>query len=106
MVAGLGGVAQALGELERAPRAGVGQDDRELVAAHPVGDVRAASGGPDRLGQGLQALVAGLVAVGVVDRLEVVEVEQDQRQRHPGAAHALQLARDVLVEGAVVAQAR
>jgi hypothetical protein len=42
----------------------------------------------------------------VVDRLEVVEVEEDQSQRHPGAARALQLARDVLVEGAVVAQAR
>ena len=89
-----------------APRAGVGQDDRELVAAHAVGDVRAAPRGPDRVGQGLQALVAGLVAVGVVDGLEVVEVEEDQRQRHAGAAHALQLARDVLVEGAVVAQAR
>ena len=57
-------------------------------------------------GEGLQALVAGLVAVRVVDRLEVVDVEEDEGQRHAGAAHALQLAGDVLVEGAVVAQAR
>ena len=61
--AGLRRRAQALGELERAPRAGVGQDDGELVAPDAVGEVGAAAGGPDRVGQRLQALVAGLVAV-------------------------------------------
>ena len=45
------------------------------------------------------------MALGVVDGLEVVEVEEDERQRHAGAPRALQLAGDVLVEGAMVAQA-
>ena len=36
--AGLRRVAQALGELQRAPGAGVGQDDGELVAADAVGE--------------------------------------------------------------------
>ena len=105
-VGGLRGLAQALSELERAPRARVGQDDRELVAAHAVGDVRPAPRRPDGAGQGLQALVAGLVAVRVVDRLEVVDVDDHERQRHAGAGHDLQLAGHVLLEGAVVAQAR
>ena len=105
VVAGLRRLAQALGELERAPGAGVGEDDGELVAAHAVGEVGAAARGPDRGGQRLQALVAGLVAVRVVDGLEVVDVDEHERQRHAGAGHDLQLARDVLVEGAVVAQA-
>ena len=55
-------------------------------------------------GDRLQPLVAGLVAEPVVDLLEAVEVEQDERQRVAGAADALQLAGEVLLEGAVVAQ--
>ena len=97
-------LAQALGELERAPGAGVGQDDGELVAAHPVGEVRAAARGPDRVGQRLQALVAGLVAVRVVDGLEVVDVEEQERQRHAGARERPAARARGLVEGAMVAQ--
>ena len=51
VVAGLGRVAQALGELERAPRARVGQDDGELVAAHAVGERRPRGPWPGSLGQ-------------------------------------------------------
>ena len=47
----------------------------------------------------------GLVAELVVDRLQPVEVEHDERQRDAGAPDALELARQVLLEGAVVAQA-
>ncbi len=104
MLARPGGGAQALGELHRAVGARGGQRDRELVAADAVGAVARALGRADRLRKRLQALVAGLVAVLVVDGLEVVEVDEHERERRRGAADALELAREVLVERAVVAQ--
>jgi hypothetical protein len=94
-----------LGELHRAERAGAGQDDGELVAADPVAAVGGALGGADRLGEGLQALVAGLVAELVVGGLELVDVHDDERDGLAGAPRALELAGEVLLEGAVVAQA-
>jgi hypothetical protein len=51
-----------------------------------------------RLGDGAQDRVADRVAVGVVDRLEAVEVEDHQRA-------TLDLAGEHVVEGAAVAQA-
>ncbi len=105
VLARLRGGAQALGELHRAVGAGGRQRDRELVAADAIGAVAGALGRADGLGERLQALVAGLVAAGVVDRLEVVEVDQHERERRVGAADALELAREVFVERAVVAQA-
>ena len=59
-------------------------DDGELVAAHPGGQI----GGAHPLGQAPgdlhEDLVAGLVAVGVVDRLERVEVHHHQADGLPG----------------------
>src|SRR3954447_4662531 len=98
--------ADALGELHRAERAGAGQDDRELVAPDPVAGVGGALGRADRLAERLEALVAGLVAVGLVDRLELVDVHEHERDRLAGPPAALELASEVLLEGAVVAQAR
>ena len=98
--------AQALRELERAPRASVREDDGELVAADAVGLICAAHRRAERVGERADALVAGLVALRVVERLEVVEVDQRQGQRQAGAPGVLQLAREVLMKDAVVAQAR
>ena len=57
------------------------QDDREVVAAEPAGDVapaqRLAQGGADLA----QRLVAGRVAEQLVDALHAVDVEDDQRRR-------------------------
>ena len=97
--------ADALGELHGPERAGAGQDHGELVAADAVAAVRGALGRADRVGQGLEALVAGLVAVRVVGELEVVDVEQRERERLAGAPDAPELTGEVLLEGAVVAQA-
>ena len=97
--------AQPLRVLESAPRAGAGEDDGELVAADPVRLVRAAHRRAQRVGQRADALVAGLVAVRVVVRLEIVEIDQHQGQRQARARGVLQLAREILVEHAVVAQA-
>jgi hypothetical protein len=96
--------ADALRELHRAERAGARQDDGELVAADAVAAVRRPLGRADRRGEALQALVAGLVALGVVRRLELVDVEEREGERLAGAPDALELAREVLLERAVVAQ--
>ena len=60
----------------------------------------------ERVRERLDPLITDLVAVGVVDRLQPVEVDQHERQRITGPAGALQLAGQILVEHAVVAQAR
>ena len=62
--------------------AGVRQDHGQLVAAVAGGDVGGAARAADHLGHRLEHAVAELVAVGVVDRLEVVDV--DQRERRSG----------------------
>ena len=55
------------------------QHGDELVAADPRDDVLVAEAFGQPLGGGAQENVAGIVAERVVDVLEVVEVEQDQR---------------------------
>ena len=70
-------------------RAGAGQQQRELVAAE-AGDrvVRAGPRRVSRVGDHVQQLVADVVAEGVVDLLEAVEVEQQQRDGSPSASSA------------------
>ena len=62
---------------ERALVVGVGQQHDELLAAPAAGEVAGAHAAAQRRAEGLEHLVAGLVAVAVVERLEVVEVEHD-----------------------------
>ena len=57
-------------------------------------------------GHPAQHQIALLVAVDVVQELEVVEVEHDQRQRAAVALGAIELVAQPLVEDAVVVQAR
>jgi hypothetical protein len=59
-------------------------DDGELVAAEPGRGVARADLGAQPVGELDEHGVAGLVAVGVVDRLEVVEVDQQQRDGFTG----------------------
>ena len=68
-------------------------DDRELVAAEAGHGVAAADDAAQPLAHPDEQGVARVVAVGVVDRLEAVEVEEHHRERHladdrrgPGAA--------------------
>ena len=69
---------QALGEIDgRDGIADVLDQDRELVAAEARGRVGRPHGLQQADGDRLQHLVAGGVAEAVVDRLEVVEVEED-----------------------------
>ena len=66
----------------RRPRAALravdaGEDQGELLPAQAGDDVALADDGAQALGDRAEDLVALAVAVGVVDRLEVVEVERD-----------------------------
>ena len=82
-------VANALADRRRAFAARVGQDQRELVAAearHDVGLARAQANQPRGLDQRPAAVE---VAVRVVDRLEPVEIDEQQRQRPAAARGAL-----------------
>ena len=76
-------------------RLGVGQvreDQRELVAADPGHGVALAQGRAHPLADLLEHVVADPVAEGVVDLLELVEVDQDDREQAavaPAARHRL-----------------
>ena len=59
---------------------GARQQHRELVAAEPPDQVGLARLGGQRVGDVPEEVVAGAVAVGVVDQLEPVDVEQQQGQ--------------------------
>jgi len=58
--------------------AGAGQQDRELVSPQARDDVAAAQAAAQQLGHAHDQAIAGLVAEGVVDELEVVEVQGEQ----------------------------
>ena len=51
----------------------------ELVSAHPRQDVRLAHAMPERPGDALEEIIARLVAEGVVDVLEVVQIDHEHR---------------------------
>src|SRR4029434_2944950 len=53
----------------------------DLFAAQAGDDVRGPPGGVDHLGGAAQQPVAGVVAVAVVDPLELVQVDRDQGRR-------------------------
>ena len=99
------GRADALGEHVGAVLVGVRGQHRELLAAHARGSVEAALGAADRVGHALEHGVAGGVPVGVVHALEAVEVADDQAERLVGAAGALELEVEHVLEAAPVEQA-
>jgi hypothetical protein len=78
----------------------------ELVTAHADDDVFRAHGGPDALCNGLQQLVARLVAPRVVDVLEAVEVEEQHRQHRARPPRVVDRAGQMCGEEQAVRQAR
>ena len=108
--------AQALGAREGAGRIAAGQHEQELLATPAHGGLAGHDAVAHDAGDGAQHGVAGGVAVVIVDRLEVVDVGHDDRERlarggggarlgqhggsvttadhareHVGAGHALEL---------------
>src|SRR5215468_10664082 len=77
----------------------------ELVAADAGKGVGRVDGFTEVLGYLAEDLVAGLVAVGVIDFLEAVEVEQEHGHGCASAAAAVERVRKSLFEEAAVGQA-
>ena len=67
--------------LERSRRVGLGQQERELIAAVPRCQVDRACLRAEHFGYGTQDVVSCGVAEGVVDPLEVVDVDQRDGER-------------------------
>ena len=85
----LDALAQAFGDREGKRHIGVGHDDDEFLAAIAAGQIDAADIGGDAVGEFLEHFVADVVAVAVIDRLEVVDVENEEGERLARAAGRL-----------------
>ena len=83
---------------------GPGHQHGELVAADPERAVGTAQRAPEQLGDLGEGLVADGVAGRVVDELEVVEVDEDERDQVAVAPDGVQLAIELLLECPVVAE--
>ena len=84
----------------------LGQDDPELVTAQPCQDVRLADPVPKRRGDGLEQVVARFVTELVVDRFEVIQIEQQHRPAAAIAGRGLGLLGQRLLEVPAVEQRR
>ncbi|MCW2615470.1 MAG: hypothetical protein JWN08_2464 [Frankiales bacterium] len=89
-----------LGELDGTLLVQLGCHDDELVTSQPRDQVAVAAGAGQARGDRAEQFVAGAVAERVVDHLEPVEVEEQQRQRTAGVEQVL----EVLVERSTVGQ--
>ena len=96
---------ESAADLQCAVGIGVGHEDRELVAADPKGAIGIADDFRDEAPKVAQQLVAGRVAVAVVEHLQVVEVDQQQGHRHLVTVVPLELTLELLLERAVIAKA-
>jgi len=86
-------------------RGAVGQDDRELLAADPGDQVHGPHGLGDGPRHGADDLIAGAVAIGVIDGLEMIDVEHQQQRRLARSGHPVGLARQRHLEAAPVHEA-
>ena len=96
---------EALGDDRDALLVDVRQEHRELVAAEARHQVCFPQPARQRPGDRLERVVARLVAVRVVDPLEVVEVDHHQARHLAVALRARDLQVQVVLEQAAVAQA-
>ena len=82
---GVDGVAeralQLMGHVDRLALVGTGQGDDELVAADAPGDAVGPDAPVDSIGDDAQEVVATTMAERVVDRLEAVEIEEQDTDR-------------------------
>ncbi len=101
----LDGEPQTLGELV-AVRLVAADEHGELFAAVSCRDVGVAHHGAQRGPDTPERVVAGLVPVAIVEFLEVVEVEHDERELAAVAIALRDLMVEIVDEGAVVVEPR
>ena len=102
---GGGPLLYSFGIPQRAVCVGVRHEQCELVAPDAKRAVREADRLLNEHAYVAQPRVAGSVTLGVVDQLQVVEVNQQECKRHLVALKPLELPIKLLVKGAIVAQA-
>ena len=78
-------IANTLADRERPFAPGIRQDDGKLVAPEPGGDVRFARARADQPGRLHKRTAAEQMPVRVVDTLESVQIDEQQRQRSAAA---------------------
>ena len=96
----LHGGADLLGDAAGLVMGALGQQHGELVATDARDGVPGAHGAADRVPDAAQQLIAGVVAVAVVERLELVDVDREQRAALPEEAEREQ----AVLERAAVGQ--
>ena len=99
-------LAKPLGEDDSALARRLRKNHHELLAAVARHDVDLAHGLLEQRAELAQHAVAGEVARGVVDRLEVVDVEQQQRERRVEPPRAIDLGRQPIEQRAAIEHAR
>jgi hypothetical protein len=95
-----------LGDLLATGEVDAGADHAELVASDAAAEVLRPARSRDRGGHRLDDAVAGLVAEPIVEDLEVVEIDRDQRHRRPVELRSGGDGGEALVEPAVIGHAR
>ena len=98
-------IADAIGRFLRLFGVGVPEQDREFVAAKTRGKFGCAAMLLHHAGEALQRQGARQVAEAIVDGFQVVQVEEQKRERLAGAARATTLLLQALHEFAIVGQA-
>lgn len=85
---------------------GTGQDEREFLATVAAGDVFAAGVARDELSECCQQGIAAFMAVVIVETLEVIDIEHDDRERLLATACAGCFARQRIFHVAAVEKSR
>lgn len=101
---GRDGLPQTLGDLHRFLEARSRQEGAELLAAEACHQIVGAQHAFRGLGDGDEDLVAGIMAERVVDALEMVDIEHDDRERLLLAARASDLGADYFGQPAAIAE--
>ena len=96
------GVPDTIGDGQRLGRGRAREQDAELLAPVPVDHVLGPDVQGEDAGHGLEELIPRRVSVGVVDRLEVVDVDHRERDRSSGPEPALERPREVVVQTSTV----
>src|SRR6266404_472287 len=91
-------------DIKGAVNGGFGQQQSELVAAITRGRVYGTAMQAEDSGDAAERLAADKMAVSVIDDFEVVEIEEQQRERPAGASRADRFRAKGLHQAAIVGQ--
>ena len=94
-----------LREFAGAIQAGLGKQKCDLLAAEAGSQIDRSHGAPDDLAYRTQDIVARIVTVAIVDALEVIDVDEDQRHRSAIPVDCVEHVSEPLVERATIRQA-